>query len=318
MHRYTRRDILRMGAALAAAGGLGKAGASVMAAGIKNILDGQTKVVWLQGLACDGCSISFLNSDEPGPLDVLTDILSLVYHPTLSAAQGEMALELIEKATTAGNYIFVFEGAIPLRLPTACLLGGKPLGDWLPPILQNAKYVVAAGTCAAFGGIPSAEGNPTGAVSLLEFIKHHHFATQHQLINCPGCPAHPQSVLGTLAYLAGKGIPPLDPELHTPNMFFGQSVHDECPRFHHWQKHEFASNFGEKGCLFKLGCLGPLTHTNCPQRQWNSGVNWCVRAGAPCIGCTGEQFAKTRDFPFYRNSESTFPITLEDPDSSDW
>jgi len=105
------------------------------------------------------------------------------------------------------------------------------------------------------------------------------------------------------ADVAAKGYPEVSSELLTPTMFYNHSVHDNCPMFHYWEKHEFAKKFGDPGCLFELGCLGPLSHTNCPRRQWNGGTNWCIRASAPCIGCTSDKFALYRDFPFYRKGE---------------
>ena len=124
---------------------------------------------------------------------------------------------------------------------------------------------MAVGTCAAFGGIPAAEGNQTGAVGLKEFMEQKGITFQNRLLNCPSCPVHPESVWGTLAYVVAKGYPEVNPKLLTPNMFYAHSVHDKCPRFHYWEKEHFAKHFGEEGCLFKLGCLGPLSHTNCPQ-----------------------------------------------------
>ena len=62
-------------------------------------------------------------------------------------------------------------------------------------------------------------------------------------------------------------------------------MHDECPRFADYEREKFARKFGDEGCLFKLGCQGPLTLADCNLRQWNGGANSCIRAGAPCIGC---------------------------------
>ena len=99
MRGYTRRDVLKMGALLAAGAGLPGEQSTAVAAGLDKILSGQAKVIWLQGMSCSGCSISFLNADEPGPLQILTEIISLVYHPNVSAAQGEVAIDTIEKLT---------------------------------------------------------------------------------------------------------------------------------------------------------------------------------------------------------------------------
>jgi hydrogenase small subunit len=312
MQDYTRRDVLRLGIGLAASAGLGKSIGTAMGAGLEKVVTGQAKVLWLQGMSCSGCSVSFLNAEQPGPLEILTEIISLVYHPTISAAQGATVTEVVDQLTDQGGYFLVFEGAIPLAMPKVCGVGGKELTELLPPVIRNAAGVIAAGTCAAFGGIPAAEGNVTTATSVREFMEHNGLETSGRLINCPGCPVHPQSLLGTLAYTLAEGLPKLDPQLLTPEMFYGHSVHDECPRFHYWEKRQFAEAFGEDGCLFKLGCLGPLSHSSCPRRQWNGGVNWCVRAGAPCIACTSAEFARKRDFPFYRKGEQVHSVAYQE------
>ena len=312
MAEYSRRDFLMLGAVLAAGCGLARSSVSALANGLQQIFRQQRRILWLQGMACSGCSVSFLNSDDPEPLDILTDMIALVFHPTISAAQGEQALDVIRKATDAGGYYLVVEGAIPVGMPEACLIGDEPLATILPPILRRADAILAAGTCATFGGIPAAEGNSTGAVPVRTFMEQNGIPCDQRLVNCAGCPVHPQSVVATLAYLAGRGYPDVDPVLLTPNMFYKNSVHDDCPRFHYWQKQVFAQRFGEDGCLFKLGCLGPLSHTDCPRRQWNGGVNWCIRAGAPCLACTSEHFARLRRFSFYRKGEPHHPEDFDE------
>jgi hydrogenase small subunit len=314
MEKYSRRDILRMGTCLAAGLGLSGVHGVILAEGLEKIVSGKARVLWLQAMSCSGCSVSFLNTESPGPVEILTEVISLVYHQTLSAAQGDDVEKLIDRLKAAGDYYVIVEGAVPLDMPEACLMGGKSAAIVLPPILKQAKAIVALGTCAAFGGIPSAEGNTTTAGSVRSFMQRHGIPIEGRLVNCPGCPTHPQSTLGTLAYVISRGYPKVDEKLLTPDMFFKHSVHDECPRFHYWEKEIFAKQFGDEGCLFKLGCLGPLSHTHCPRSQWNHGVNWCIRAGAPCTACTSESFAKRRDFPFYRKSEAYHPVNYTDAD----
>jgi hydrogenase small subunit len=310
MTRLTRRQLLRMGTALASMAGVSPMLGQVFAAGLEEIATDQAKVVWIEGMSCSGCSVSLLNTEHPGPLELLTDIISLVYHPTVSAAQGVDCGKVLAAVASSNNYYLVVEGAVPLAMPEACCVGGTPLTEVLPPLLRNAKAVIGAGTCAAFGGIPAAEGNLTGAASLRKFMEQSGIPHQNRLVNCPGCPVHPETLVGTLAYVVAKGYPEVHPELLTPNMFHEHSVHDNCPMFHYWEKHIFAKKFGDAGCLFNLGCLGSLSHTNCPRHQWNGGTNWCIRAGAPCIACTNEKFAYYRDFPFYRKGEDAPELNL--------
>ncbi len=314
MPGHSRRDFLRMASALAASMSLGRGATQVLAQGLEQIYTRQKRVLWLQGMSCSGCSISFLNTEDPGPLEVLTRVISLAIHPNVSAAQGAQVLETIEKVTKEGGYYLIVEGAIPAKMPHACMIGGQPFTALLNSTLSKAEYVIANGSCAAYGGIPAAEGNVTGAMGLIDYMNSQGMQVEKRLVNCPGCPTHPSTLVTVLAHLAGKGYPKVDPKLFTPDMICKHSVHDECPKFHYWQKEHFAKKFGDEGCLFKLGCLGPLSHTNCPQRQWNGGVNWCIRAGAPCIACTSEGFARKRSFAFYRKGEDYHKVAYQEQD----
>ncbi len=303
MSHYHRRDFLRMGAALTTALGLQSGSSALLAEGLERIVTRQVPVLWLQGLSCTGCSVSLLNSESPSIVQVLTEIISLAYHSTVSAAQGGDVDRIIDRVGKDRGFVLVMEGAIPADMPEACMIGGKPLEEVVDPLATSAATVVAAGTCAAFGGVPSAEGNPTGAIGLQEFMTRRKIPVEKRLVNCPGCPVHPSCLVGTLAYVAARGYPPVVPDHLVPELFYGHSVHEECSRFHFWERGIFAEKFGDEGCLFELGCMGSLCHATCPRHQWNGGVNWCVRASAPCLGCSSERFAKRRDFPFYRKSE---------------
>jgi hydrogenase small subunit len=78
--------------------------------------------------------------------------------------------------------------------------------------------------------------------------------------------------------------------LARPKLFFGQLIHENCPRRADFDKGKFAEKLGDAGCLYKLGCKGHYTYADCPLRQWNNGVNWCVRAGSPCLACVEPEF----------------------------
>jgi Ni,Fe-hydrogenase I small subunit len=91
--------------------------------------------------------------------------------------------------------------------------------------------------------------------------------------------------------LLGADIP-LD-EHGRPKHYYGERVHDLCPR----RSAEEAERFGdEELCLQGLGCRGPATYANCPSQFFNGGVNWCIGANAPCIGCTQPTFPGTERF----------------------
>ncbi len=294
--RIPRRAFLNYSVRLAALWGLGASAAPALAEALAQLAQGTARVLWLQGQSCSGCSVALLNSQPLTPAQLLTRCFSLAFHQTLSSATGQQAVGAVKQVIAHGGYFLAVEGSVPLGMPTACIFGEEPFAPQLARAARNAKAILAVGTCAAFGGIPAAPGNPTGAASLPAFLAKEGITTP--LIALPGCPTHPDWIVGTLAHVLKYGLPELD-EHHQPRAFYARLVHDQCPRFADYERERFAKAFGEEGCLFKLGCAGPITHADCPTRLWNSGTNFCINAGAPCVGCASKEFAARVDYSFY-------------------
>lgn len=297
-----RRDFLKLAATLSTAFGITALPEPVLAA-LKKI-DPATvpKLVYLQGLSCTGCSISLLQAETPSPLALITDYSQLAFHADLSAASGKKALDIIERYISgrAGEYFLAVEGAIPEKMPEACIIGHKPFAHYLERAAKTMKAAIAVGNCACNGGIPAAEGNVTGAIGLREFYEKRNIKSL--VVNIPGCSVHPDWVWHTIIHLVKVGVPEL--VQGSPKIFFGRRVHELCPRYHDFQQEIFARKLGESGCLFRLGCLGPDTYADCPTRWWNGGQTWCVDANAPCIGCASPNFARRKNIPMYRLGES--------------
>lgn len=250
---------------------------------------GRLPVIWFQAQACSGCTVSFLDTQYPGVDDVLIEIITLEFNPVIMGATGDLAMSVIDRmiAEEKGKYIFVVDGSIPTGADGLyCTFGekdGNPMTtlEWVENIAASSMAVVAVGSCAAWGGIPSAPPNPTGAVPVTKIVK------DKPIINIPGCPPHPDWMVGTIVNVLKYGIPELD-DLNRPTMFFGTDklIHDNCELRQYFDTGIFAKDFGDKGCLYELGCKGPVSHCDASTRGWNSGVNWCNRSGGPCIGCT--------------------------------
>jgi len=255
------------------------------------------KVLWLQGSGCTGCSMSFLNrisSSSPKTAgEVLINSVNLVFHPNLMALSGQSAVDEAWKAYNSGGYILAVEGGVPTAF------GGNTCWAWtdkgvditfadaVAGLADRAAKILSIGTCAAWGGMAAAPPNPTG-------VKGVRAVTGKSTINIAGCPPHPDWIVWAVAQLLiGQNIP-LDGN-GRPTQFFSQKVHDLCPR----KDREKAERLGlDGGCLKELGCRGPETKANCPTLKWNNGVNWCVEANAPCLGCTEPTFPGTN--PFYK------------------
>jgi hydrogenase small subunit len=295
MNSINRRSFLALSARLSVLMGLSAGAVPRIAEALQELAQGTAPVLWLQGQCCSGCSVSLLDAESLTPYKLLTQYISLGFHQTLSSATGHQAVETVNKIIAQGGYVLIVEGAVPAKMPKACMFGEETFGSQLARAARNAKAVLAVGTCAAFGGIPAAGNNPTGAVSVPVYLKSQGVGTATVLI--PGCPFHPDWFVGTVVHLLKFGMPPLD-SLGRPMAYFSKSMHDQCPRFADYEREHFARTFAEDGCLFKLGCLGPITKTDCNIRPWNGGTSSCIRAGAPCIGCGEQTFAADPAFPF--------------------
>jgi hydrogenase small subunit len=224
--------------------------------------------------------------------------LVLAYHSTLMAATGQLSIDAARESAEKyqGKYILVVEGAIPTKeegiYGTIGEDSGKPISmlKWIEYLGQNAMATLTVGTCAAYGGLPAALPNPSGSKGVSEVYEMLGIVTP--VINIPGCPSHPDWFIGTVAKILLYGMPmpeELD-EFGRLKLFFSRTVHNRCVNRDYLDDGIMAVEFGDEGCLLELGCKGPFTRADCPIRLWNGSVNWCINAGAPCIGCTEKGF----------------------------
>ena len=260
-------------------------------------------VVWLQGASCTGCSVSVLNAVSPKFQNLLLDELvpgqqlNLIFHATIMAGQGEPVIEVLKdtEKNRKGGYILIVEGAVPTaENGNYGSIGEKDsrhltIQQSVEEMGENALLVIALGTCATFGGIPSARPNPTLCKGVKTIFNEKGIKTA--VVNIPGCPVHPDWFVGTISVVLFSGADALElDDLARPKLFYGSLIHENCPRRADFDKGKFAEKLGDPGCLYKLGCKGHYTYADCPLRQWNNGLNWCVKAGSPCLGCVEPEF----------------------------
>jgi hydrogenase small subunit len=192
----------------------------------------------------------------------------------------------------AGKYVCVVEGAIPTKENGIyCMIGGRTALEIVKDVAGQAGAVIAIGSCASWGGVASADPNPTGASGVHEIL------TGKTVVNIPGCPANPYNFLGTVLQYATYGtLPALDHE-GRPKFAYGQTIHEHCPRRAHFDAGRFAEVYGDEGhrngyCLYKLGCKGPVTHANCSLQHFGEVDGaWPIGLGHPCFGCTEQRVA---------------------------
>jgi len=117
------------------------------------------------------------------------------------------------------------------------------------------------------------------------------------IVNIPGCPPNPYTLLGVvLQFASSHTLPELDEE-RRPKFAFDRTIHEHCPRRAHFDAGRFVKQFGDQGhregwCLYEMGCKGPDTHAGCSTRHFNEIPDvWPIGIGAPCIGCTEKHLA---------------------------
>ena len=285
----SRRSFLKFCAATTSMMALPPSMISSIASALENAR--RPSVIWLSFQECTGCTESLTRAHTSTIESLIFDSISLDYHHTLQAASGHAAEAAREAAMEEnyGKYLLVVDGSIPLGNPGYSTIAGISNLDMLTETAKGAAAIIAVGTCATYGGIPHANPNPTGAVSVGEII------SDKPIINVPGCPPIPVVITGVLAhYLTFGTIPELD-HIGRPKAFYGTSIHDRCYRRPFYDKGLFAETFDDEGakkgwCLYKLGCKGPTTYNACATTKWNNGTSFPIEAGHPCLGCSEPDF----------------------------
>jgi len=258
-------------------------------------------VVWLEFQDCCGDSEATLRASKPTIAQLVLDIISLEYHETIMAPSGKMAEKSLMDVVKnqKGKYLTIVEGAIPMKdNGVYCTIGGRTALAIAREVCGSAAASIAVGSCAAWGGLPSAKPNPTGAVGLKEAVPG---AT---VVNLPGCPMNVENLTATIVhYLTFGSLPALDAK-NRPLFAYGKRIHDNCERRSHFDAGQFVRQWGDEGhrqgwCLYEMGCKGPEAYMNCPTVKYNGGTSWPIQGGHGCIACAADHNWDTMT-PFYR------------------
>ncbi|MBW3577648.1 MAG: hydrogenase expression protein HypE [Actinobacteria bacterium] len=284
---------------------------------------------WFSGMSCDGCTVTVTGATTPSIEDLLTGSHPglpqiVLHHPVVNLESGPNFLRAHERALRGelnAPYVIILEGSITDE--TAAMEtggywagnGDEPWGadgeeravtadEWIARLAPGAAASIAIGTCATWGGIPSADGNPTGAMSMMDFLgQDYRSAFGLPVVNVPGCAPigdnFNETVAAILYFLQGFGPLPEFDEIGRPAWLFGETVHRHCVRGAYYEEGSYAQEFGDPECLVEIGCWGPVVNCNITSRGAINHVGGCMNAGGACIGCTMPGFPD-KFTPFYK------------------
>jgi len=293
---------------------------------LKNAMVGRTimakTLYWLQGGGCGGDTWSLLNADTPNLIELLSAFgITVLYHQALWVCKAEEIDDLNRRILEGDQALDILcvEGSV-IHGPNGSggfdtILGG-PKKNLIRDLAHKARYVLAVGTCASFGGIGAGSEVMASGLQFTKWAAGGLLGVAFQasggypVINLPGCPCHCDVIVGVISTLAADAPLTLGP-YNTPSEWYGVMVHQGCTRneYHEYRVEE--KKFGERGCLFfYMGCHGPLVTGPCNKNLWNRRSSK-TRVGVPCFGCTRPDFPQ--HYPFFetRNIEG-IPIELPD------
>jgi len=267
-------------------------------------------VVWLTaGLGCDGDTIAMTGASLPSIEELVGGSVPgvprvILHNPVLAYENGDAFVQSMRDAAEGklDPFILVVEGSIPNEKNKTegywAAVGtdpatGQPIltTAWIDRLAPKAWAVLAAGTCATYGGVHAMEGNPTGCMGLPDYLGWTWTSKSGLPVVClPGCPVQPDNFMETLTYLltqlVGQAPPiPLDAALR-PRWLFSATAHEGCDRGGYYEQADFAADYASSRCLVKVGCWGPVVQCNVPKRGWMGGIGGCANVGGVCIGCT--------------------------------
>ncbi|MHB1416273.1 MAG: NADH-quinone oxidoreductase subunit B family protein [Chloroflexota bacterium] len=289
-------------------------------------------VYWLAGMSCDGCTIAVSGATEPALEDLLGGRLPgvprvVLHHYVLSTEAGAEYVHNYEMAASGqldAPYVVVYEGSVPderlakesggywASMGTEEVDGETrpiPTATWLSRLAPGAAAVIAIGTCATWGGIPGAAGNPTGAMSVMDFLGPDYLSNLGlPVVNVPGCSPigddFTEAVAAILLFLNGYGPLPEFDDLGRPAWQFNETVHRHCPRAGYYEEGVFAQKYGDRQCLVEIGCWGPVVQCHITEHGAIDHRGGCMKAGGICIGCMMPGFPD-RFSPFYKRPPGT-------------
>lgn len=264
--QLTRRQFVRQ----MAAGGITLT--ALMSGLSRNLMaqqpDNHRPIIWLKGESAGTDRSGFWNI--PG----FPDFLDQFFKP-ITQTELRSEFSLADYSDTEPSHILILEGYFSDN-------SDDPLNALLKDLIVVSRVAILLGNISSYSNHA-----PDGYLDLEKNLLYH---VETPFLKLPGEPVHARHLLGVLNHLVLYGLPELD-IYRRPTMFYSTLICERCEYRSDFEAGRFVHHFGEKeGCLYLLGCKGPVTRNSCPIDRWNGTSEWCVSAGSPCTGCSEPEY----------------------------
>ncbi len=257
----------------------------------KNLMAQSTEIkypiIWLQGQSSGIHRSGIMNF--PGFYSFIDKHFKII--SIESPDLNEVAAELSEKGN---QHILILDGYFSDDLD-------DPINNLLKDLIVISRAVILLGNEASYSA-----KKPDGFLNLETELLH---LVETPFFKLPGNPVPIRHLVGSLNHMILYDFPKLD-ELRRPTMFYSQKICERCQYRGDFERGNFVREYGEKeGCLYWLGCKGPVTYNSCAVDKWNETSSWCVGVGSPCTGCSEPDFPENAGLGLYGQiSSDTAPI----------
>ncbi|MCK7580138.1 MAG: hypothetical protein MZV65_33665 [Chromatiales bacterium] len=169
---------------------------------------------------------------------------------------------------------------------------------------RRRRRSIAIGSCASWGGMPSADPNPTGATGVAEVLK------GKPVVTIPGCPPNPYNFLGTVLQFADlRHAARRSTSTGRPLFAYGRADPRALPAPRALRRRPLRAASSATRATARAtactssGCKGPETHANCSTLALRRGRRAPGRSacGHPCIGCTEQGVGFAHADPRHRH-----------------
>jgi hypothetical protein len=209
---------------------------------------------------------------------------------------------------------------------------GRPMIDWVREIAARARYVVAIGSCTAYGGITASRRKPHRRLRAAIRRRERRRPARSDFRAGLGPAGDQRRRLSDASRLDRRyagcpggwqvAAPSTSTTWQRPRFYCRATGPPRLPAQRVLRIQGQRREASDLGCLMEnLGCKGTQAHADCNLRPWN-GVGSCLRGGFACIALYRTRFRGTRP-PFMETPKVAgipigLPPTCPRPGSSRW